>query len=117
MNILQRKIGHRRYLADKDSNVFIITWYDVVNFFTDRKAVNIKLLTEINAPLPLRMYCIANRGTVIFTDGNNFKVLESWSEEFKQEYSGDQFNDVLLFILGNYQRIREHSVKQGVYYA
>ena len=104
MNIVRRQVSKRKYVYDTDTKVFIITWRNVVNFFTDRKAENIRHMTEINIPLPLRFHCIKTKSTVIFTDGQNYKELESFNENQAEE--ANKHLELLAFILENYQKIK-----------
>ena len=106
MNIVRRQVSKRKYVYDTDTKVFIITWKNVVNFFTDRTSENIKHLGSVNIPLPLRFHCIQSGSTVLFTDGQNYKELESFNENQAEE--ANKHLELLAFILENYTRIKEY---------
>lgn len=118
MNLLQRKIGHKRYLFEQAAAVYLITWHNIVNFPADRTTDNIRHLIAENAPLPLRYKAIEDRATIMFTNGMSFKILESHDEFMKDctlgesHKAGELIRDLLVYISENFEKIDEHYKKQ-----
>ena len=118
MNLLQRKIGHKRYLFEQTAEVYVITWHNIVNFPADRLSDNIRYLIAENAPLPLRYKVIEDSATIMFTNGQSFKILESYDEFMKDctleesHKATELIRDLLVYISENFEKINEHYKKQ-----
>ena len=110
VNIVQRQISKQKYICDADTNIYIITWRKVVNFFANHIRDNAEHLTADHCPLPLRMHIIETRGTILWTDGELFQILESFDDELK-EYTMDALNapidELLKWIENNYTRLND----------